>query len=348
MFNRIKAFACNTNTFALMTTGILSLLLLILLFTSIFSYIVNRIEEQTVLSFSISFKETPPIYGDLLRRGISVYYRGIKVGKVTEIDLSKDNSAIIYNVKIFRKNLSLPKNIETILLLQDVIGNRYIDINYPKKPSSVKLKNGDIIKGLSPMLIKDLNLFLVKQLNSGKLENLLNNVSDLSDYASKNKKNITPIVSYINTTLSDKKLMTQILKTPILLDKTSEQIGVTNKKLNLMENQINVAHLSINSAAKNIKKTNKLIESTDNLLVGTQSNLAVTNETINKTNANLKVTNNQLDSVSPQLGLTNRNLCTINKKVPEIPADLLQNANALLKKAARFTESTLGKLVFGD
>ncbi|MEI7473746.1 MAG: MlaD family protein [bacterium] len=340
MYSRLKSVASNTNKAILMATGILSFLIIAMLTVASARYILINAAEQAQLKFFIKFKETPPIHEDLLRRGIQVYYRGIKVGKVTNIDLSNDNSSVIYNITIYRKNLTFPKNIMPLLLLEDVIGNRYIDINYPQQPSAELLKNGATVNGLSPMIIKDLNLFFIKEFNSGKLESILNNVNALSSFASQNREKLTPVISYLNNVISDKNKMAQLLNTPQLIGETSQQIAITNNKLGSMSKQLTTTSSSINSADNNIKNTNYSI-------VKTQEHLAKTNNNFDRTNKNIETANNNLNDMNPQLKLANNNLCTINQKVPEIPKDLLTNADEILKKVKKFTDTTLGKLVFG-
>ncbi len=86
---------------------------------------------------------------------MSVYYKGIKVGKVTKIKLSKDYKYSLLKVAIFKKDFNPPKNIHAeirvegsaFMNIKGVNIRKYLELVYPKNPSPEVLKDGDIIEG---------------------------------------------------------------------------------------------------------------------------------------------------------------------------------------------------------
>ena len=78
---------------------------------------------------------------------INVHYRGYDVGDVTDLKLSQDQKHINFYVTINYKGLRLPTNSKIKFKTENIYGVRYLDVEYPEKPSGKFLKNGDIVDG---------------------------------------------------------------------------------------------------------------------------------------------------------------------------------------------------------
>lgn len=79
-----------------------------------------------------------------------IYYNGFKIGRVVNVKPNKNYTATIVTMELHPDDLKLPINISVNLRKERNKWNRkfdYIDIIYPKEPSSFYLKNGDRVSG---------------------------------------------------------------------------------------------------------------------------------------------------------------------------------------------------------
>lgn len=350
-----KTVENSASAILLIVSGILSAIVLILMIIGTGWFVYKKLAQKPDYSFTVRFIETPPVHEDWIRRGISVYYRGIKVGKVSQIKFAEDQKSLLYNVQIFKKGLKLPKNTFVVLQPEDFIGNLYIDLNYPEKPLKELIENGDIVKGKAPMTVENLNLFLEGVLEEGEIEKLIKNVNKLSTIISeRDLKDLEPIINNIKRILNNKEFMEELVYTPKSLRLTSQELNVTTGQIKKINNNMNNLQGQIDETKGILNKTNSLVYDTEALLGKTNNNLVKTDNNIELTNSKLNRTLNHLDTMNPQLCLTNKNLCEINGKVTP---ELTQNADKLLKKADDYTQKIdkavekkffIPRLIFGS
>lgn len=225
------------------------------------------------MKLTVKFRKVPPVVQNFLTGKVSVFYRGYKVGEVSDIKLSCDQTCIIFNIDISYQDLKLPTNTMVILKTQDIFGDRYLDLIYPQKPSKEILKNGDIIEGTS--IYERLDHYLTEELETGELGALLSNLSALSSRLRKlsdkefsdSAEDISFILKEIKGIVTDPEIKKEIKQTfrqtPALLEKTVKDLERSNilmeeidQSIQAVDHSIKQSTTNIHSAAKSISTTN--------------------------------------------------------------------------------------------
>lgn len=116
-------------------------------------------------------------------KGLQVYYQGVSVGKISKIDFTDDHRDTLVHLQIFKKSLQLPSNVYAEIKTEGITGQKYIDLIYPKYPSSKLLSDGMVIRGRPQFSLVDLQHFLEKQVKSGKFERILDKTEKTLDLA---------------------------------------------------------------------------------------------------------------------------------------------------------------------
>lgn len=280
----------------------------------------------------VTYNDVPPIIENILRGRITVYFRGYKVGEVSDVKLSEDQKHVLFYINIYYKDLKLPKNIAIILKTEDIYGARFLSISYPKNPSSELLSDGDVIKGTATY--DRIDKYLVQELETGKLKILVDNLIDLTNFADKALKgDNTELINDIKKSGGDVGTILgnirEILDDPQVKRDIKSTISYSSKSLKdlnqIMENNRDEINETISKAPESIDKTVRNLESLNNNMPKVNRSILKVNETIREANSTISRTNVSLD-------ITNCNLETINRKVPEIPPTLLTKADKALTK----------------
>lgn len=110
-----------------------------------------------------------------IETGIPVYYQGINIGKVPKIGYSKDFKYTYIYMDLYQK-LDLPANIKAMVKTKGISGQRYVNIIYPDHPVNQLLANGDLIQGEIPFGVEDIQEFLKREIKSGRLKKMFNDI----------------------------------------------------------------------------------------------------------------------------------------------------------------------------
>lgn len=155
---RKKAFIVGVFIF-----GILGLLIYTVFWVKNFSLRPNY-------GFYARFIEPPYI-----NKGAPVYFRGLKVGSVSNIQLSEDNSAVLVHINIYQDNLKLPLNTEVTVHTEGITGIVYLGLNYPseEKPSPYFISEGVVVEGQEPLSFDKLQRILARLAEKGELEKMV-------------------------------------------------------------------------------------------------------------------------------------------------------------------------------
>ncbi len=180
----------------------------------------------------ISFENPGP-----LTERMNVYYKGIQVGKITEMKFSDDYRYAVLKAEISKKDFNPPENIyaeikiqgEARIWAQGVDLTKYVELVYPLNPSERRLKNEDTIEGRIGN-IEEIEKFLKKNISQEELESSADNVrqimknaekaaqnlakitENLNDFLDKNRKKLDDIVANINTTTENTSKITHTLE----------------------------------------------------------------------------------------------------------------------------------------
>lgn len=128
---------------------------------------------RPVMEISAKFKDPGPV-----TRGLQVYYQGVIVGKISNIDFSEDFQYTLVKINIYREGLNLPENIKAKIEVQGITGQKYISLIYPKNPSENKLRHGSVLVGESPFSISDFQEMIGSQVKNGNIKKMFDNLSE--------------------------------------------------------------------------------------------------------------------------------------------------------------------------
>ena len=270
----------------------------------------------------VRFKEAPPIVQGILRNKTSAYYRGIKVGEVSRIILSKDQQYVLFYLNIYYKNLRLPENINITLRIQDIFGGNYIELRYPENPSTKFLCDQNIVEGVA--VIERIDNYMINQFESGQIKEVLTNLNIfLSDLRSvsddpKTKKDIQNIFGKLSRVLDKVSLITEDKNLKNRLSKSLATIQSLNEKLPDINKNIHLTNLNVSKVDNTITKTEKTLMEVGNQVTSLNQDIPNISEEINRT--------------SSVISLTNKDLTALNSKIPLIPSDLVEKADQTLNR----------------
>ena len=143
------------------------------------AFFIFKILHRPQMTIIVNYKDAPPLSSFFFTKTIDAHFRGYKVGKVSQITLSKDQKHLEFKLEIYYKNLRIPKNSSIMLRTENFYGKRYLDIHYPENPSPELLKDGDSIEGLD--LYEGLDEYLIKEFKVGHSKNFLTNLSSITE-----------------------------------------------------------------------------------------------------------------------------------------------------------------------
>ena len=92
-----------------------------------------------------TFDKTDPMPSKM-----GVYYKGYKLGKTSNLKVSKDFKRTYLYLVLNQRGLQLPKNIHVEVKNYDE-DTKYVDIIYPTAPALEYIKSGDVIEGISEL-----------------------------------------------------------------------------------------------------------------------------------------------------------------------------------------------------
>lgn len=82
-------------------------------------------------------------------QGIAAYYRGVQVGRVTEVRLADDFDSTLVTIGIDREDLRLPDTVNIYIRMEGITGQRYVEIDPPETDGRITayIRDGEIIQG---------------------------------------------------------------------------------------------------------------------------------------------------------------------------------------------------------
>jgi len=295
-------------------------------------YILFKIIHKPQKTIIVTFSDVPPIIQDFLREDITVYYRGYKVGDVSEIKLSDDQKKIVFYIGIHYKNLKLPRNIGMILKTEDIFGARYFSISYPKNPSTELLSDGDTIEGTAAY--ERIDKYLVGEFETGKLKIIMDNLVILTNtLTGALKGNNEELISSIKNSSGDVEVILNNIKDIIADPQVKTDIKSAIKySSSSIKDLSQILESNRSELRQTISTAPEMITKTVNNLESLSQNMPRVNKNISEVNGSIQKATKTIDKTNSSISITNCNLDTINKKVPEIPPCLLTKADNALTK----------------
>ena len=202
---------------------------------------------------TIKFKELEPIH-----RNMTVYYKGFKVGRTGAIKPSPDFTTMKVRVYLDQDINRLPDNIKAVVRKIEAEDRRgktsYVDLEYPKIPSARFVVKGSTIEGEAA---KDLQSFISKQVESGSL-------TIMSDNMEKTIESVQATSDQINVLVSDIR---------VILGENRQNILATTTSVSSITKNINDITQSVNIATKNLDRLRLKVDSVLNNVNSATSNM---------------------------------------------------------------------------
>lgn len=221
-------------------------MLFIFLIFFILIYIVSFKLYENHLRYRITakFEESGPLY-----QNMPIYYKGYNIGHIEEILPSADYKNTLVKIVLYPKNPKLPENIVAKVKKRDTKMD-YIELAVPDDPSEKFIKNGSTIEGQPAF---DLETFLSTIMDSGMLDPVIDNASQLLSSISDTSDKIGVFFSDSNLIIKDNKQ--NIKHTTTSLSQITSKLNKSINKDQLTNTMSNVDKSSTNimSATENIK-----------------------------------------------------------------------------------------------
>lgn len=284
---------------------------------------VYKLTHRKQMKFIVQYDFVPAINKNVHLFRIDVHYRGYDVGDVTDVKLSQSQKHINFYVTIHYKGLKLPTNSEIRFKTENIYGARYLDIEYPQKPSGKFIKDGDKVDGKEAY--ERIDEYLIESISSSESQKIFQNLSDITDIINislknkANKKLLDKSAGDLAIILEDLKSITRDSSFKKDLKSTIKYSSSSMKNVDEILSRQEIQETII-QAPTSVKETQKNIEEMT--------------DSMSKVSKILPDVNQNLGCVNTLLNDANGNLCTINTKVPTIPQSLVENAETLVVKTS--------------
>lgn len=111
---------------------------------------------------------------DPLSKGVAVYYRGVQIGRVTEVALAPDFNSTRVEVGVTMKALRLPDNVQPYIRLEGITGQRYLELEPAEGTAPFNyITNGEVINGARSLTLDKLQEQLARIAEARTLEKIL-------------------------------------------------------------------------------------------------------------------------------------------------------------------------------
>jgi ABC-type transporter Mla subunit MlaD len=198
------------------------------------------------MNIIITFTNSGP-----MSKGIQVYFKGISVGRVSDINYSKDFTNTLVYIDIYKKDVKIPKNSFAEIKTEGITGQKYIDLEPPANIIDGELiSNGDILKGKPKYDLNDIANMAVKEINSGKIDKMMTSIQNSLENTEKVTKSMAEITDSFNSVINgNKQNISQVTEN---IDQASKNLLKSSKDAkDIMEDKKIMG--DIKTSIKNIK-----------------------------------------------------------------------------------------------
>ncbi len=148
---------------------------------------------------------------DPIAEGVAVYYRGVKVGRVTQVALAPNHNSTYVTIGIDDENLRLAENVRIEIKLEGITGQRYIQINPPwdERLSDEYIDPGEIVEGTPDYTLERLRMQLARIAEEGTLEKILKSTQETMQELEVASTDLRSLANQADTFLSETRAPTQ-------------------------------------------------------------------------------------------------------------------------------------------
>lgn len=307
------------------------LLIIILLIIVVF----NSTQSITIIA---RYQELPP-----LPRNVDVFYKGLKIGRISKKKLGSDALGVLVYMSVDRKILMLPINTTAKIILSNENKKQktYVDIMYPSSPKGEYLKNGSVIQGT---IQKNLDYYIDKYSRSGLVDKVVGDFAGTSESVTKTTEEIQQIAKNINLIILENRTdirlsFKNIRKSTENIEKSSEGLSRFLNDI-AIQNNIRETTTIINSSARNIEQITK-----KNSLTNTFDNVNTTTKNLNDASMNIK---NFTESINKSAECFDETLKKANCTIDEVScaaknvSHMTTGISDILSKKFAFLKLTFG------
>ncbi|MDD3014632.1 MAG: MlaD family protein [Candidatus Gastranaerophilales bacterium] len=235
---------------------------------------------RPVMTIIAEFKDPGAI-----TKGLQAYYQGVNIGRVSNIDFSKDFRYTLVYISIYKKDLILPANVTAKIESQGITGQKIVSIYYPEQPVSKILCDGCTIAGEKPFDLSDLQEIIGKQVKNGRLQKMIDDFDKSFELQEQLSINMEKLANNANILIEENRAKIRVLigegtKSATNLNKilsnVNEVIGDPETKQNI-KSTVKTASCTTN-LLKDILKSNEFSNSMANVNEITQNISEITSD----------------------------------------------------------------------
>lgn len=111
--------------------------------------------------------------------GAPVNFRGVRVGQVSSVALTRTGNAVLVGISIHQKDLQLPINTRVTIHTEGITGIVYLSLTYPEDEpiASQYITDGMVVQGVEPFSFAQIQRALNRLAEEGTLEDLMEKLS---------------------------------------------------------------------------------------------------------------------------------------------------------------------------
>lgn len=247
----------------------LSLLIFSILWLRLFSLSADKI-------ITARFAECGPI-----SKGVPLFYHGVNIGKVDDVGFSDDYKYTLVKILIYRRKMTLPKNVYAEIKTEGLTGQKYVEILYPDHPSKETLENGDVIEGRLSDLY-EIAKAVSNSVKNGQLERTFGKLNDtttntseaskksiqllalLQEIVSSNRGDIRKIISESALSASNVHVTSVSIKNLSSSPEIQQNIKLTTSNMLKSSQKLNKITTDVDKITGNCKFQQDILKTTDN------------------------------------------------------------------------------------
>jgi len=248
------------NDYILFKAGLFIIFTLSLLIFSILWLRLFSLSPEKIIT--AKFEECGPI-----SKGVPVYYHGVNIGKVDDVNFSDDFRYTLVKILIYRRKLALPKNIYAEIKTEGLTGQKYVGISYPENPSKETLQNGDVIEGrLSDFY--QIAKSVSKAIKNGQLEKTFGQLDNTSTNATAASEKAVQLLTLLQEVINSNRSDIRKLISESALSAANVHISSTSIKNLSTSPEINQdIRTTISNMSKSSQKLDKITTNVQKITV---------------------------------------------------------------------------------
>lgn len=215
-----------------------------------------------------------------LSKGLQVYFKGISIGRISDVKYSKDFTNTLVYIDIFKKDINIPKKSYAEIKTEGLTGQKYIDLEpYGGKFDGELLATGDIIWGKPKYEINDIANIIVKEINKGRIDKIMNSIQNSLENTEKVTSNMAELTGSFRGIVSENRNnINTVTKNLVKSSEDAKKMMEDKKAMNDLKDSI----ANIKSITENVHS----VVSDEDMQKSIKHSISTTDGLIQKINTN--------------------------------------------------------------